>query len=323
MRAGGPAQPSRRLADGVGAMTGTRRDSDPTTGIMLTIGFSLSVPWSAALVKMIDASAPAGQISAIRFALQTLILAAFLLARRGWPLTFPRPLTPYILRGSLMSLGSVFLYAGIRAMPLADAAAIFFIQPLLVTALAGLILREPVGWRRGGAVLVGMIGAWIIIGPKFEEIGWTAIYPALSAITFTFVALITRSWGWRADVFAMQLVGTASASITLVALALIGMGFGWAEAAPVWLSPGDWGLILVIGAVSSVTSLMLTQAFRRTSAAIIAPFQYLELAGSALAGYVIFAEKPGVNSWIGAALVLAAGLFVWARERRLAHPRKD
>ena len=97
------------------------------------------------------------------------------------------------------------LFAGLAVMPLVESSALFFIQPLLLTCLAALVLRERVGWQRLLAVLIGLLGALLIIGPNLENIGWQACFPVLGALCFSCSALITRSWAHLANAFMFQL----------------------------------------------------------------------------------------------------------------------
>lgn len=284
----------------------------------MMVGFAVVVPWTGAMVKLIGEPVPAPQINAVRFTVQTVLFAAIAigLARRLPPA--PRPLWPLLARGLFMAIGSAFLYAGYRAMPLADVAAIFFVEPLLATAFAALFLGEPVGWRRFSAVGVGLAGAVIVIGPKFDQLGWPALAPLMAAISFAVTSMFTRRFSALANAPTMQFfasaIGAALLWLGLIAAGAAGVG----SLAPVAPATADWGLMLAVGLTSTFSSLMISQSFRVARVSTVAPFQYVELLVAAAVGWIVFRDAVAGHTWLGAALILGSGLFVFWRERRLA-----
>lgn len=275
------------------------------------------MPWNGALVKLVGEPVPAIQINALRFWVQIGVFALMMLVvSRGWPAR-PRPLWPLLARGAFMATGSACLYAGFRVMPLADAAAIYFVEPLLVTLLAALVLREPVGWRRFSAVGVGLVGAWIVTGPKFDTLGLAALWPLGAAVSFAATSMFTRRFAALGDAPTMQFYASIIGALMLTsAMALFAQVEG-AGVAPVWLSQRDALLIVALGVSAGFTSLLISNAFRIARASVIAPFQYVELLAAAGVGWLLFREAVSPNTVAGAALILAAGLFVFWREHAL------
>lgn len=287
---------------------------DAPTGIALACGFAALVPFVESAAKYLGGTTSAPQIVLARFAVQVVFIALVLSAVPQLRQPLPRPMWPLILRGVLLALGSGLIYAGLSVMPLIESSAIFFIQPLVLTCLAWLVLGEVVTRSRLLAVVVGLAGALLIIGPNFELIGWQALFPALAALCFSGSALLTRRWAELANAFVLQLVGAVTA-LALAATVLAGAAyFDIARLAPRMPTLYEAGILFGVGVGATVTNLLLTQAFRITPVSIVGPFLYLEIVGAALVGYLLFQDVPEVWTLFGAFLVIGAGLYTWYRE---------
>ncbi len=162
----------------------------------------LVVPTMDAIAKWLSASVSAGQVVWYRFAFQTLLLLPFFLAARGRFILGDMPV--HAARGGLMVFGTVVFFTALKHMPIADAIAIFFVEPLILTLMAALVLGEKIGWRRLTAVIVGFVGALIVIRPNFEAFGWPALLPLAAATTFSVYLIITRTLSQREDPIPMQ-----------------------------------------------------------------------------------------------------------------------
>ena len=195
-----------------------------------------------------------------------------------------------------------------------EATAILFIQPLILTAFAAIFLGERVGLPRWVAVITGLVGAYIIIGPNFTTIGWTAFLPVGAAVCFAISSLITRVWAGAAGAMMFQFI-TASTAVTMLSLAIfLGQTAEIAMLVPQWPTMNELYLLVFAGVGSTVTNLMLVQGFRIAPPSALAPFFYLEIVGATVLGAIIFAHLPGPTTVLGASIVIAAGLFVWWRE---------
>ncbi len=281
------------------------------TGIALTVGNAALVPLVESGIKLLGGTTSSAQIVLTRFAVQVVFTALLLALIPKLRQPLPSPLWPLLLRGCLLALGSGLLYAGLAVMPLVESSAIFFIEPLLLTCLAGLLLGEPVGWGRLIAVTVGLVGVLMITGPNFEHIGWQASFPALAALCFSGSALLTRRWAALANVFVFQLVASATALALAVAALIAADILNVAALAPHLPTLSEAGLLLGIGVGATVTNLLLTQALRITPVSVIGPFLYLEIVGAALLGYLFFQETPEIGTVLGALLVVSAGAYTW------------
>ncbi|KAF0674610.1 DMT family transporter [Profundibacterium mesophilum] len=225
-------------------------------------------------------------------------------------------LTPMSLMSALMILTvTLSLVTAFEAMPIATAIAIFFVEPLLLTLLAGLFLGEVPGPRRYAAVAVGLIGALIVIRPNLAAFGPVALLPLLAALAYALNMIIMRKATRRQSALGFQF----GASLFAGVIVLIVQGARWAllpGAAPSVL-PG-WVLLMVIGAgaLAMMSFLLITFAFSRVEASLLAPFQYLEIVGAIAVGFVIFGEMPDGMTLLGAAIILASGAYVFHRERQ-------
>ena len=292
-------------------------------GIGLVVLFALTIPIIGSSVKVLGQTLPILQITWTRFLLQIIIIGvAIALTSDAFRQPWPRPLWPLVLRGAVITVGSGLFYAALAVLPLVEASAILFIQPLILTALAALFLGERVGVPRWAAVVTGLAGAYIIIGPNFATTGWSTLLPVGAAVCFAVASLITRAWAGAAGAFMFQFI----TALTAISLLTFVMGFGQIaeikQLALQWPTKTELYLLLFAGIGSTITNLMLVQGFRIAPPSTLAPFFYLEIVGATILGAVIFSQLPGPTTILGASIVIAAGLFVWWRETRSA-PARD
>jgi len=295
-------------------MRGEHRENT-RVAILLVLGFTSVVSLNGVAAKLLGAegvSAP--QITVTRFLFQV-IVAGTVLAASGIRLHRPPdPAWAFLLRGVLITIGSVAIYAGLAYVPLAEAIAVLLASPLVITAGSALVLGERVGPWRWSAVAAGFAGALMIVGPNFAAIGPAAALPALAAVCFAASSLLTRRYAVHGSAFVFQFTTAATGCAILLPLLAVGAGFSVEAIAPVWPTWTETGLLAVVGILGMITNLMLTQAFRIAPPSALAPFMYLEIVGAGIAGYLVFADVPNLRSLIGAAIVVGAGLVVWWRE---------
>lgn len=296
-------------------------------GILLIALFSLTIPIIGSSVKILAQTLNVPQITWTRFFIQAVIIGfAIAIASDAFSRPRPKPTWPLILRGAVITLGSGLFYAALAILPLVEATAILFIQPLILTAFAAVFLGERVGPLRWAAVFMGLIGAYIVIGPNFSSIGWAALLPAGAAVCFAIASLITRVWAAAAGAMMFQFI----TAVTAIALLTVTMGVGAVGQIPAltpqWPTLNELLLQLFAGVGSTITNLMLVQGFRIAPPSAVAPFFYLEIVGATLLGAIVFSQLPGPTTVLGTAIVIASGLFVWWRETRqvrLALKRSD
>lgn len=286
--------------------------------VLMTAGVVMA-PGVHAIAKGLGDSLAPGQIAWARFFFQLLFLLPLVWITQGGRI--PRPSLAQALRGLLMAAAALFFFWALTYLPLADAAAIFFVEPLLLTLMAALFLGEPIGWRRGLAVIVGFLGALVVIRPSFEAVGPAALLPLLAAACFASYLAITRRLAAAEDARAMQFWVCAFASLVLLLALGLGARAAWPVLQPAWPTPAEWGLLLGLGVIATASHMLAIQALRLAPAGILAPFQYLEILGATLLGVIFFADLPDGTTLLGITIIVGAGLYVFRRERSLARQR--
>jgi drug/metabolite transporter (DMT)-like permease len=207
-----------------------------------------------------------------------------------------------------MLLSNLVFVMGIGSVPLATASAIGFTSPLIVTALSVPLLRESVGWRRWSAVLVGFVGALMVIRPGTGFHDPAVLLILLSSAIYALYQIGTR-WVGRYD----------NAATGIVFAALIG-SLGMSLAMPfVFVMPRsvfDALMFASLGVLGGVGHYLIILAFQSGPAAVIAPLGYVELIGTTILGYLIFGNFPDLWTWIGAVVIIASGIYIAFRERK-------
>ena len=190
---------------------------------------------------------------------------------------------------------------------LIESHAVFTCYPLLIAALSGPVLGEKVGWRRWAAIGVGFIGVLIILQPGFGVFRIEAIVPLLAALMFALYGLLTR-YAARKDSTATSFFWTGT--VGSLAMTSVGIWFWEPMTAPDW---GWMGLLCITGALGHW---LLIKCYEVAEASAVQPFAYLQLVFVSVLGIVVFSETIRTNVAIGAALIVAAGLFTLWRERQ-------
>ena len=283
--------------------------SDALRAIFFMCAGVSTFPFMNAAVKLLSPHYPAMQITWARFTGHLIVMLLIFLPRYRWTLLQTRQPLVQIGR-SLLMLGSnlVFVMA-IGRIPLATASAIGFTSPLIVTALSVPLLREHVGWRRWSAVLVGFAGALLVVRPGGGLNDPAVLLLLGSSFMYALYQIATR-WVGRHDNAATGIVFAAlagSLALTVVMPFIFVMPASWFDAA----------LFASLGLLGGLGHYLVIKAFQLGRAAVIAPLGYVELIGSTVLGYVIFANFPDLWTWIGAGVIIASGIYIALRERKL------
>lgn len=191
-------------------------------------------------------------------------------------------------------------------LPLADANAVGATAPLIVTMLSALILAEPVGVRRWSAVVVGFIGALIVVRPGIATVDWYAIFPLGAATLYANYQIATR---------VLSTVDTGAT--TLFYSGAVG-AIGLSAVVPfVWVPPTleQWGLLLLVGLLGTAAHICIIAALTAAPASLLQPFAYVQLPCMVALGYVVFGDFPDLWTFVGAAIIIASGLYTWHRTR--------
>lgn len=260
-----------------------------------------------ACLKYLSPHYPALQVASMR-GLSTLPIVLVWVAFSGGFGQLLRVRYPlHIARGLLgIAMLGAFTFA-MRYLPLADAYAIFFVAPLLITALAVPILGERVEAGRWVAIGVGFAGVLIVLRPT-----------GASALTIPGLAVLFTAFGYALSAITVRVLSRTDTSQSIVfwVMAIVGVGAGLL-ALPVWrpIQPGHWAVIGALAVTGSLGQWAITEAFRRGEASFIAPFEYTALAWGVGLDWYLWQTVPGWITLAGAGVIIASGVYLIRRER--------
>lgn len=282
-------------------------DGTPLTGILLMLAAMSVVPLMDGFAKELSGRFSVWQIVWGRFFFHLLFLLPLVLVRYGPKALLPQYPVMQVVRGGLLLLATIVFFAAIAVMPIADALAIYFISPLLVTALSPVLLGEQVGLRRWAAVGGGFIGVLIIIRPGFVSIDTGTWLALCGGVVYSLYAISTR-----------KLAGSAPPLVTLTFTAILGAVILSLLMPFLWLVPTstDWFLMAGMGLCAAVGHYLLIKAFDYAPASVLAPFSFTEIIMATVVGYVGFGDFPDQWTWVGIAIIIASGVYISWRERR-------
>ncbi|MEM5520393.1 DMT family transporter [Sulfitobacter sp. AS59] len=286
------------------------------------------------LIKQLSGGYPLHEIVFARAFIGILFGLALVQLEGGWRILKTSQWHWHLLRGLLVVIANMTFFLALAALPLADATALFFVAPLFITLLSIPILGEKVGIMRLGAVAVGFLGVIIMQRPWADAESLQAsrlvlLLPVVAALTYALNQLMTRKLGVhsKASALAIYIQGTFLV-VSIGFFLFAGDGrFATDGSAPsmqfllrawVWPAQGDIWVFLGLGLNAAVIGYCLSQAYRIADAATVAPFEYIGLPLAVFWGLVIFGDLPVWEVWVGIALILGSGLFVFLRERQKA-----
>ena len=291
-------------------------DNSTARAMAMMIIAMLALPGIDAIAKYLSGAVSSGQVTWSRFLFQIILMSPLLLRTRGPWLT--PALWLHAARGSMIAAATLLFFTGLAYLPLADAIAIFFIEPLLVTLLSALFFGEAIHWRRITAICCGFVGALIVIRPTFAEVGLPALYPVGAACCFSVYILLTRKLVVREDPIRLQFFAGIFGFLVMGAALVFGTENDIEILTAVWPTRDQWLLLALLGWIATVCHLLVVYAYRLASIGILAPFQYVEIIGATILGLIFFKEFPDAVTWLGVGIIVGSGLYVFHREARLA-----
>ena len=272
------------------------------------------------LSELISGDYALHQIIFIRSVIAILFtLLVFVPIDGGFNYLLTKRLGLHLLRGFGIVIANLCFFTALVTVPLGEAVAIFFVAPLMITALSVFIIREEVGLSSWIAVLVGLLGVLIILRPGFEEFNPGYILPLVAALAYALVQIITGKMGENEKASSMAFYIQL---IFIVVCSLFGLFFGDGHLAdpsqPIinylfrpWTIP-SWvdGMIMIgVGLLSGVGAYFISQAYRISKGAVVAPFEYVALPLAIFWSITLFGDWPDMASWMGIVLIAGAGLF--------------
>ncbi len=279
-------------------------------GIALMTGGIFLFAVNDALGKWLVATYTVGQVLLIRSIAAMVLLAPFIWRDAASFSAAPR-WGLQLLRAVLATVEVACFYWAVAYLPLADVMAYYLAGPIFVTAIAGTMLGEPVGWRRWSAVVAGFVGVIVCLRPGVAAFTWPALIALIGSFTFSLSMIATRF-----------LRGT-SATVLVTTQTVAALAFGIVVAPIGWVTPtpGDFALLALLGMVAMVAHVCVNQSLVLAPASTVVPYQYATIVWAVLFGYLVFGDVPDAYMIAGAAIIIAAGLFIFLREKQLA--RRD
>ncbi len=264
----------------------------------------------------------------------TIIVAIFMPLAGGFKNFRTSRLTEHLLRGLCVAVANLTFFLGLTTLDLADAVAIFFVAPLILTILSVVLLKETVGPWRWSAVGVGFVGALIVMRPGTESFQPATLFPLAAALSYAFIHIFARRLGRTESATTMAFY---IQFVFVVVCLIFGLffGSGWMDQpdsptlsflfrAWSWPAPEDYLAFAFIGVCIAVAGFLISFAYKVGEAALVAPFEYVALPLSVFWGIVVFGTWPDPIAWLGIALILASGLVIaWRENRQSRFSRKS
>jgi drug/metabolite transporter (DMT)-like permease len=273
-------------------------------GLMLLSIFMFS--FGDALGKFMVATYSVGQLLWLRACAALILLLPMMWRQRA---AFTRLERPWLLllRAVLSTLEVAAFFLATVYLPLADVITYYLACPIFVTAMSAVVLRERVGWRRWSAIMVGFCGVLIALRPSSQTISWPAMIALGGSLSFAILMLITRSLRATPDIV---LVSTQFAGTFLLGALLAPIG---------WVTPGAGSLSLfaMAGCISVGALFCVNRSLKLAPASVVVPYQYSMIVWAVIFGYAVFGDVPSKAMIIGAAIIIAAGLYIFLREHDL------
>jgi len=258
--------------------------------------------------KWLVQSVPVLMVVWLRFLTQTLLASALLFPLRGKALVRTRHLRWHVVRGLMFVAMTGMNFWALQFLQLTVTASIFFTVPILVALLSAPLLGEKLDAKRWTAILIGFAGVLVIVRPGSESFHPALLLSMVNAVLYAMFNMMTRKLAAYDPPETIQFLPAVVASVVLAPFALA----SW-QAPPGWY---EWVVLCLMGVFGGTGHYLLALAHRYAPASTLAPFLYQQILYMALFGYLVFGSVPDAAVWIGAAIVIASGLYLFSRERR-------
>lgn len=285
------------------------------TGLLFALAGFAMLSVGDAVVKSMAGLWPGTAIAALRYLFGAIGLGAVLLVRDGPGACAVTDVRWHALRGLGAGVSAAAFFFALKLMPLAEATAISFTSPMLTALLAAAILGEPMRRQTWVASLVAFGGVLVVLRPSFAAIGVAALLPLVSATCMGLLMIGNRAVAGRGSLLATQFRLALFALAVLLVLAFGGRASGWP---PLDFGLPAWSVVArcaFVAISASCAHALIYLGTTRAGAATIAPMTYIQLLMAGLFGWLFFAEMPDATALAGAAVIVAAGLYLWGAGR--------
>jgi drug/metabolite transporter (DMT)-like permease len=258
--------------------------------------------------KWLVGSVPVIVVVWLRFVTHVVIAGAVLFPLRGMSLVRTRHMRWHLVRAAMFCGMTGLNFWSLQYLQLAVTSSIYFIVPILIALMAAPLLGEKLDAGRWAAIIAGFAGVLVIVRPGSAEFHPALLLAIGNTVLYALFNLMTRRLAAYDSPETIQYLPAVGAAILLAPFALA----GW-QSPQGWL---EWSVACLLGALGGVGHYCLALAHRYAPATVLAPFLYQQVLYMALFGYLVFGDVPSAGVWIGAAIVIASGLYLFARERR-------
>ena len=296
---------------------------------MLTLGLgTLVITLQDPIIKSLMGGYPVMEAVAIRSVVALPIFLALLRRMGGWRTAFDGGTRQAVIRALLFMIAYTTYFLAFPAMPLADVVALYFTAPLFVVLLSRPYLGERQSLSRWLAVLVGFVGALVVARPGSGGIGWAAFLPIAAAALYAFGQLMARRYGENTSATVLSFHQNWVYLVGALVFSFIAYPFAAAPGATgslafltrAWVMPDTKDLILLAlcGPIAVGGTILLTKAYREAPPGAVTPIEYMALIWDTLWGFLLFSEIPDAATIVGAALIIASGIFAVTRGTGMA-----
>jgi S-adenosylmethionine uptake transporter len=301
-------------------------------GILFVLAGVFFISINDMLIKQLSGGYPLHQMVFTRSIIGIMFSLIFVQMEGGWGILRTNQPGLHVLRGLLIVTSNMTFFVALAAIPLADATALFFAAPLFITLLSIPILKENVGPLRLTAVIFGFLGVLIMQRPweGVDTLGTSRLIlllPVVAALTYALNQLLTRKLGVKSKASALAVYIQGTFVVVSIGFYIVAGDGRFAEGSNnpsiqfllrewIWPAQNDLMLFGCLGFASAVIGYALSQAYRMADAATVAPFEYIGLPLAVLWGWLIFSELPAWEVWMGIAMILASGVFVYISEAK-------
>ena len=273
--------------------------------VLINLSAWMIVPIMDAFAKYLSWSLPVLQITWSRYFFTVVFTLCFMLLFYRNYLKWSEQPKLQLLRGIILLTANILFFYSISVISLAKALTLAFIHPLIVTSLSPFLLGEKVGIKKWTAVLIGFIGALIVIRPGIVEFNYASLAAFGTGVCYGFYLMITR-----------KLSTSDNPLLTLLFTGVVGAIILTFAMPSVWVKPtiNEWYMMACIGLIASVAHGLIIFSFKYADASKLAPLSYSEIITNILIGYYVFSDFPDKWSFIGLFVIILSGIYVARNE---------
>jgi drug/metabolite transporter (DMT)-like permease len=286
------------------------RNDNPLRGVALIVAATMCFSLSDVMAKYVGQYLPPVELTWIRYVVFVGMAVTWFMASGRRSIRVRNP-GLQVSRGAALVGSAIFFIVALGQLPLADAAAIGFVAPLMITALSVPMLGEVVGVRRWAAVAVGFIGVLVVVRPGTGAFEPGAVWVLLSSSSWAIASILTRR------------ISGSDAATTLLWSSVTGLVILTCLLPFSFVVPAPWEVLFcaVLGLVAGSGQFLMVQAYRHAGAALLAPLSYGQMVYAVVLGYLVFRALPDEWTLVGAAIIIASGIYTVHRERVRAKER--